>query len=110
MERRSRVVSGENDPGRHRNYAYAAETGKADPDLDWRHIRAGAETRAAARRVARVALYARASRSAGGAAARRAPGSGFRGLVALRMGRPRFRRVAGAAPGLSRGRGRTCAH
>src|SRR4051794_15059977 len=100
MERRSRVVSGENDPGRHRNYAYAAETGKADSDLDWRHVRAGAETRAAARRMARVALHARAGRSTGRAAAPRAPGPGFRGLVALRMGRPRFWRAAGAAPGL----------
>ncbi len=54
------------------NYAHAAETGKADPDLDRRHIRAGAEARAAARRLARLALHARAGRSAGGAAARRA--------------------------------------
>ena len=58
------------DPGGDRPDADAAEAGKADPDLDRRHLGAGAEARAAARRLARLARHARAGGADRQAAAR----------------------------------------
>src|SRR5579863_4542712 len=66
-------LRGAHDPGRDRGHAHAAKAGEADPDLDRRHLRAGLGARDAARRLARLALYAGAGRADRRAAARPAP-------------------------------------
>src|SRR5207248_1716275 len=78
------------------------------PDLDWRHLGAGPGPRAAARRLARLALHARAGGADRPASARRTPRSRLRRVIALRLGRPRRRGAARQARGLRRDRGRAC--
>src|SRR5258708_30603089 len=108
MERRSGELRDQVDPGGDRPDADAAQAGKADPDLDRRHLGTGVEAGIAARRVARFARDPRAGGADRTAHGRGRAGSGFRDLAARRLGRQGRRSAERAARGFSRGWNRPC--
>ena len=94
-------------PGSHRRHAHPAAAGQADPDLDRRHLGAGACTRRAARdgwhgsrcTPEQAAPFVQRLRHA-------AAGAGIRDIAALRLGRQATTARSAAACSLRRDRGR----